>query len=76
MRVQMWGLEKNALATRMNARGTNDTASAKDPYQGVFFRLKTAYTHIVFSLSSNHAVSFRIIQALFPMWGRMWGMWG
>ena len=67
----MWGLEKNALVTRMNARGTNDTASARTPFYGVFFRLKTTYTPITFTLSSNHTVSLRIIQAHSLMGVRM-----
>ena len=70
----MWGLAKNAFAARMNASGTNDTASAKDPYYGVFFRLKTTRTIIVFTLNSNHTVSLRIIQAHHSMMVRIGGL--
>ena len=39
MWVQMWGPRKNTLETRMDASGTNDTASARCPSHGAFFRL-------------------------------------
>ena len=50
---------------------SNLTASAKDPYQGVFLRLKIDRTIIVFTLSSNLAVSSRIIQGHNSMMVRM-----
>lgn len=59
MRVQA----KNATVTRMNASGAKDTASAATTYRAVFFRLKTAHTLIIFTLSSNHTVSSRPIQS-------------
>lgn len=55
----------------MNASGSNDTASAKDPYFGVFFRLKTDRSPIGFIGGSNLAVSFHIIQAQNPKGERM-----
>lgn len=56
-------LNKNSPETRMNASDSNDTASARTPFYGVFFRLNTASTLIVFTLSSNHTVSLRLIQS-------------
>lgn len=68
-------LEKNAFETRMDASGTNDTASARTPFYGVFFRLKAASSHIDFTLSSNHNVSHRLIQSHYSMWELMASMW-
>lgn len=63
MWVRMRVLAKNATATRMNASGTKDTASAATAFHAVFFRLETAHTLITFTLSSNHTVSSRPIQS-------------
>lgn len=71
----MRALGKYAIETRMDASGTNDTASARTPFYGVFFRLKAASSHIDFTLSSNHNVSRHLIQSHYSMWELMALMW-
>jgi hypothetical protein len=59
----------------MNTSGSNDTASARNPSHGVFFRLNVISSHIDLSLSSNHNVSQHLIQSHRFMWELMVLMW-
>lgn len=71
----MRALNKNTLETLMDASDSNDTASARTPFHGVFFRLKVVSSHIDFTLSSNHNVSRHLIQSHYSMWELMASMW-